>query len=210
MNLDISLIVLICINAFVSYKGFNDPYFLRKYDFHVGSIRAGEQIRMFSSGFLHADMQHLILNMLTLYFFAPLVLIYLGDVWFLLVYLGSLLSGSLLTLYLHKNEHSYRALGASGAVMGVVFSAVLLEPEAKINFFIPAWIFGLLYMLFSIYGMRARRDNIGHTAHFGGAMAGYAITLCRVPELFYTETWLVIVLAIPIILLFILYKTGKL
>lgn len=210
MSLDISVIAIICITAFVSFKGFNDTYFLRKYDFHVGSIRAGEQIRMFSSGFLHADLQHLIFNMFTLYFFGPIVQAYLGTVGFLLVYFISMVSGSLLTLYLHKNEYSYRALGASGAIMGVVFSAVLLQPDAKINFFIPAWIFGIFYLLYSIYGMRTRRDNIGHTAHFGGAIGGYAITLFREPDLLYTETWLVVLLALPIVLLFVLYKMGKL
>lgn len=208
--IDLVLIVVMAITALVSFKGFNDPYFLRKYDFHVGSIRAGEQIRMFSSGFLHADLQHLILNMLTLYFFGPLVVAYLGSVGFLLVYFCSLVAGSLLTLYLHRNEYSYRALGASGAIMGVVFSAVLLQPDARVNFIIPAWIFGLAYMLFSIYGMRARRDNIGHTAHFGGAVGGYLVTLIRMPELLQTELWLVLLLLVPIVLLFVLYKMGKL
>jgi len=208
--IDLVLIVVMAITALVSFKGFNDPYFLRKYDFHVGSIRAGEQIRMFSSGFLHADLQHLLLNMLTLYFFGPLVVAYLGSVGFLLVYFCSLVAGSLLTLYLHRNEYSYRALGASGAVMGVVFSAVLLQPDARVNFIIPAWIFGLAYMLFSIYGMRARRDNIGHTAHFGGAVGGYLVTLIRMPELLQTELWLVLLLLVPIVLLFVLYKMGKL
>lgn len=208
--IDLVLIVVMAVTALVSFKGFNDPYFLRKYDFHVGSIRAGEQIRMFSSGFLHADLQHLLLNMLTLYFFGPLVVAYLGSVGFLLVYFCSLVAGSLLTLYLHRNEYSYRALGASGAIMGVVFSAVLLQPDARVNFIIPAWIFGLAYMLFSIYGMRARRDNIGHTAHFGGAVGGYLVTLIRMPELLQTELWLVLLLLAPIVLLFVLYKMGKL
>lgn len=210
MNLDLTLLVLIGLNVLVSFKGFNDVYFLRKYDFHVGSIRAGEQIRMFSSGFLHADIQHLVFNMLTLYFFSPVVLLFMGTFWFMIIYLGSLLSGSLLTLYLHKNEYSYRALGASGAVMGVVFSSVLLDPNAGIYGFIPAWLFGVFYLLFSIYGMRNRADNIGHTAHFGGAIAGYALTLFRLPELLYTETWVVVLLALPIVLLFVLDKMGKL
>lgn len=208
--IDLVLIVVMAITALVSFKGFNDPYFLRKYDFHVGSIRAGEQIRMFSSGFLHADYQHLILNMVTLYFFGPIVVFYMGSVGFLLVYFCSLVAGSLLTLYLHRNEYSYRALGASGAIMGVVFSAVLLQPHAEINFIIPAWVYGIGYMLYSIYGMRARRDNIGHTAHFGGAVGGYLVTLIRMPELLQTELWLVLLLLVPIVLLFVLYKMGKL
>jgi membrane associated rhomboid family serine protease len=92
------LIGIIVANVLMSYKGFNDLSFFRKYEFHVGSIRAGEQIRMFSSGFLHADFPHLIFNMLTLYFFAPVVIEYLGDFSFALIYLGSLIFGSLLTM----------------------------------------------------------------------------------------------------------------
>src|SRR6218665_882597 len=119
MNLPLVLIVMILINALVSYKGINDISFFRKYEFHIGSIRAGEQYRMFTSAFLHADMMHLIFNMLTLYFFAPAVLYHMGTGLFLLVYFGSLICGSMLTLYMHKNDYYYRAVGASGAVMGV-------------------------------------------------------------------------------------------
>lgn len=210
MGIDLVMVIIIAITAFVSFKGFNDPYFVSKYDFHVGRIRSGEQIRMFSSGFLHADLQHLVLNMLTLYFFAPAVTFFLGSFGLVLVYIGSLLSGSLLTLYLHKDEYNYRALGASGAVMGVVFSSILLMPEAKINFFIPAWIFGIFYLFYSIYGMKSRRDNIGHTAHFGGAVGGYALTLFRMPELFQTDLKTVIILAVPIVILFVMNRMGKL
>ena len=118
------LIAIIVANVVISYKGFNDLYFFRKYEFHVGSIRSGEQIRMLSSGFLHVDMMHLIFNMLTLYFFAPVVLNWLGNFSFVLVYFGSLIFGSLLTMLLHKNDYSYRAVGASGAVTGVLYSAI--------------------------------------------------------------------------------------
>jgi len=209
-GLDISIIIIIAINAIVSFKGFNDMAFFRRYEFHVGSIRAGDQVRMFTSAFLHADLQHLIFNMITLYFFGPTVLYFLGTIGFLLVYLVSLVAGNLLSFYFHKNDYGYRAIGASGAVMGVVFSAILLDPNAKINFFIPAYIFGIFYLLYSIYGMRAKNDNIGHTAHFGGAIGGYVITLARMPELFYTETIYVVILAIPIVILFIMAKMGKL
>jgi membrane associated rhomboid family serine protease len=68
------LLALILANVVVSYKGWNDIYFFRKYEFHVGSIRAGKQIRMLTSGFLHVDMPHLLFNILTLYFFAPVVI----------------------------------------------------------------------------------------------------------------------------------------
>jgi membrane associated rhomboid family serine protease len=213
MGLDISVIILIAINVIVSYKGFGDTSFFRKYEFHVGSIRAGEQYRMFTSAFLHADLAHLLLNMLTLFFFAPVVIAYLGQLSFLLIYFGSLVCGSLLTLYFHKNDYSYRAIGASGAITGIVYSAILLRPEEDISLYfiieIPAYIFGIVYLLYSIYGMRAKNDNIGHTAHFGGAIGGYIITLSREPSMLYDNTLMVILLAIPIVVLFIMAKAGK-
>ena len=208
------LIGIIIANVLMSYKGFNDLSFFRKYEFHVGSIRAGEQIRMFSSGFLHADFPHLIFNMLTLYFFAPVVIEYLGGFSFALIYIGSLIFGSLLTMLLHKNDYSYRAVGASGAVTGVLYSAILLQPDMMLGIFfiipIPAYLFGILYLMYSIYGMKAKNDNIGHTAHFGGAIGGYVITLVKDPQLFLDHTLMVILLAIPIVILFVMEKMGKL
>ncbi len=73
----------------------------------------------------------------------------------------------------------------------------------------PAYIFGIAYLLFSIYGMRAKRDNIGHAAHFGGAIGGYAITLSRMPEMIQDNTLMVVLLLVPIVLLFVLAKMGK-
>lgn len=208
------LIGIIVANVLISYKGFNDLYFFRKYEFHVGSIRAGEQIRMLSSGFLHVDIMHLAFNMLTLWFFAPVVLEWLGTFSFVLVYFGSLIFGSLLTMLFHKNDYSYRAVGASGAVTGVLYSAILLEPNMMLGIFfvipIPAYLFGILYLLYPIYGMKAKNDNIGHTAHFGGAIGGYMITLIKNPSLFADQTMMVILLAIPILILFGMAKMGKL
>jgi membrane associated rhomboid family serine protease len=208
------LIGIIVANVLMSYKGFNDLSFFRKYEFHVGSIRAGEQIRMISSGFLHVDMAHLLFNMLTLYFFAPVVISYLGVFSFVLVYFGSLIFGSLLTMLLHKEDYNYRAVGASGAVTGVLYSAILLRPDMMLGLFfvipIPAYLFGIVYLLYSIYGMKAKNDNIGHTAHFGGAIGGYLITLLRNPQLLEEQTLMVVLLAIPIVILFGMEKMGKL
>ena len=208
------LIAIIVVNVLVSYKGFNDLSFFRKYEFHVGSIRSGEQIRMLSSGFLHADLTHLIFNMLTLWFFAPVVLDYLGKFSFLLVYFGSLIFGSLLTMVFHKDDYGYRAVGASGAVTGVLYSAILIQPDMMLGIFfvipIPAYIFGILYLLYSIYGMKAKNDNIGHTAHFGGAVGGYLITLMKEPTFLIEHTLMVVLLAIPIVILFVMEKLGKL
>jgi membrane associated rhomboid family serine protease len=165
---------------------------------------------MVSSGFLHADELHLAFNMITLYFFAPYVYEYLNNFSFLLVYFASLIFGSLLTMVFHGNEYSYRAVGASGAVTGIVYSAILLEPRIMIYGFIPGYLFGILYLFYSIYGMKSRTDNIGHTAHFGGAIGGYVITLLKDPALLQENTFEVMLLAIPIIILFIMAKMGKL
>jgi membrane associated rhomboid family serine protease len=207
---NIFLLGIITANVLISFKGFKDQLFYRKHQFHVGSIRAGEQIRMVSSGFLHADELHLAFNMITLYFFAPYVYEYLNNFSFLLVYFASLIFGSLLTMVFHGNEYSYRAVGASGAVTGIVYSAILLEPRIMIYGFIPGYLFGILYLFYSIYGMKSRTDNIGHTAHFGGAIGGYVITLLKDPALLQENTFEVMLLAIPIIILFIMAKMGKL
>jgi len=213
--MNILLITIIAINVIISYKGFNDQSFFRKYEFHVGSIRSGEQIRMITSGFLHVDIAHLAFNMITLYFFAPVLMHQLNNLMFVCIYFGSLICGSLLTYFFHKNEYYYRAVGASGAVMGIIYSAILLQPDMSLYMFfipipIPGYIFGIGYLLYSIYGMKAKRDNIGHTAHFGGAIGGYLITLAKEPHMFYDNTMMVVLLALPIVVLFYLHKTNKL
>lgn len=210
------VIAIIAANCIVSMKGLNDEVFFRKHEFHVGSIRSGDQLRMFSSAFLHADIPHLAFNMLTLYFFADVVVESLGTITFTSIYLASLVCGNLLTLYFHKDNYSYRAVGASGAVTGVLYSAILLNPDGEIYFIlfpfagIPAYIFGICYLLYTIYGMKSRRDNIGHDAHFGGAIGGYVLTLFARPTLLTDNVLIVILLAVPIVILFFLARSGKL
>jgi membrane associated rhomboid family serine protease len=209
------LIIIIAVTILFSFKGFNDPVFFRKFEFHIGNIQAGEQIRMISSGFLHADVGHLFFNMFTLYMFAPVVVAYFGDVSFLLIYMVSLVFGSLLTLLMHKKDYNYRAIGASGAVTGILYSAILIDPSMSLYLFfipipIPAYLFGIGYLLYSIYGMKAKNDNIGHTAHFGGAIGGYLITLLKEPAMLVDNTAMVVLLVIPIILLLVMSKMGKL
>ena len=208
------LLAIIIGTGLISYKGFTDSFFFRKYEFHIGSIRAGDQIRMLTSGFLHVDWMHFVFNMLTLFFFAPVVIQNFGQWSFLSIYFGSLICGSLLTLYLHKDDYYYRAVGASGAVTGIIYTSILLYPEMDLYLFfaipIPGYVFGIGYLLYSIYGMKAKNDNIGHTAHFGGAIGGYAITLFKKPLLLQENTLMVILLAIPIIILFYLHKNNKL
>lgn len=214
-NLGLVTIVIIAANVIMSFKGFDDRLFFEKYKFNVGSIRRGEQIRMFSSGFLHVDVTHLLFNMITLYFFADAVIKALGSFNFIIIYIASLVFGNLLSLYFHKEEYWYNAVGASGAVTGILYSAILLQPEMSLYMFfvpipIPGYVFGVGYLLYSIYGMKNRIGNIGHDAHFGGAVGGYIITLLLRPSLFKTDLGHIGLLAIPIVILFILYKTGKL
>ncbi|WP_296316488.1 rhomboid family intramembrane serine protease [Winogradskyella sp. UBA3174] len=214
-NLDIATGVLIALNVLVSIKGFDDRIFFERFKFNVGSIRRGEHIRMFSSAFLHADTTHLLFNMVTLYFFAGYVIEETGTFNFILIYIASLIFGNLLSLYFHKNEYWYSAIGASGAVTGVLYAAILLQPDMSLYMFfvpipIPGYIFGIGYLAYSIYGMKNRIGNIGHDAHFGGAVGGYAVTLILYPSLFKTDLWHIGLLALPIIVLYVLYKTGKL
>ncbi len=214
-NLGLVTVVIIAANAIMSFKGFSDRLFFEKYKFNVGNIRRGEQIRMFSSGFLHVDVTHLLFNMFTLYFFADAVISKLGNFNFIIIYLASLIFGNLLSLYFHKEEYWYSAVGASGAVTGVLYAAILLQPEMELMMFfipipIPGYIFGIGYLAYSIYGMKKRIGNIGHDAHFGGAIGGYVVTLLLMPSLFKTDLGHIGLLAIPIIALFVLHKTGKL
>jgi len=206
---------VIAANLLVSLRGFNNSAFFERYKFEIGAIKAGQRERMITSGFLHVDFAHLFMNMFTLYFFADVVIRWFDSTKFLIIYMVSLLAGSLLALFFHKNEPFYSAVGASGAVTGILYSAILLQPDMRLIIFpiplpIPAYILGIAYLLYSIYGMKKRLGNIGHTAHFGGAVGGYLITLLFKPDLIYTETWMVLLLAIPIVLLFALEKAGKL
>ena len=206
-------IAIMAVNILFSIKGFNDYDFKSKYLFQIGAIRRGEQVRMISSAFLHANPQHLFVNMLTLYFFANPVIYRLGVFQFVVVYIGSLLIGNLLSYFFHKDEYHYSAFGASGAVSGVLYAAILLNPDMMLGLFfiipMPAYVFGIGYLLYSIYGMRAQNDNIGHDAHFGGAVGGYVITLILKPSLFETSLLMVCLLAIPIVVLLVMHKLGK-
>lgn len=213
-NLSLVTIIIIAANVIISYKGFEDYGFFERYKFNVGGVRRGEQFRMFSSGFLHANTSHLFMNMLTLYFFADSVIFSVGEFNFVVIYVISLLLGSLLSLFFHQNEYQYSAIGASGAVTGILYAAIMLDPSMSLFLFfipipIPAYVFGIGYLLYSIYGMKNRVGNIGHDAHFGGAIGGLVVTLIMVPSLFKTDLLMIGLLIIPIIILFVMHKMGK-
>ncbi|MFD0962871.1 rhomboid family intramembrane serine protease [Pseudofulvibacter geojedonensis] len=213
LGLDFSIVVIIALNVLISFKGFNDFSFFEKYKFNVGAVKAGQQYRNITSGFLHADMPHLLFNMVTLYFFAPFLVQQLDSYKFILVYVVSLLMGSLLSFGIHKENNYYSAIGASGAVTGVIYAAVTMFPEMKLYMFfaipIKGWIFGILYLAYSIYGMKKSVGNIGHAAHFGGAMGGYALALILKPEILSQNLFYTILIGLPILALFILMKLKK-
>ena len=149
-------------------------------------VRYGRWHQLITSGFIHADLGHLFMNMFTLYYFGRPIETALGSWRFLVLYFGSMLAGSLLTLLAHYRDPAYRALGASGAISGVVFSFVLFAPLASVYVFlipvgIPAFLFALGYVAISIIGMRRRLGRIGHEAHLGGAVGGVLLTLLLHP-----------------------------
>ena len=205
---------LIVANVVFSYKGITEPSFLNTYKFQIAAILRGERMRMLSSGFLHVDYLHLGFNMYALYLFASPVLGTLGNVPFLILYFGSLLLGNVFTLFYHKNESYYSAVGASGAVSGIVYSAIVLYPEMTLYLFplpvpIPGYLFGIGYLLYSMYGMKKQLGSVGHSAHLGGAVGGFFITILLYPQVLVAHKTLVILLAVPILLLFLFGKNSK-
>lgn len=202
-TIDPITLIIIGITVAISMKGFKDRFFFDKYKFQISAIQQGEKIRIFSSGFLHVDQSHLLFNMLTLYFFAYPVIFHIGRINFAIIYIGSLLAGGLLGLLFHKRESYYSAVGASGAVMGIVYAGIILNPSLKIYGFIPAWIFAIGYLIYSIYGMKNKIGNIGHSAHLGGAIGGFVLTLLFQPSVMDYNRYLVIGLGVLIVLLFV-------
>ena len=224
---DISIVALgvIGLNILVSWKGFNDHAFFDKYKFQVGSIiHNKEYYRILSSGFLHVDFTHLLFNMLTLYFFANTVIgffaspegflfgdfsqgnLKMGYGMFLLIFLVAVIGGNLLSLLIHKKENYYSAVGASGGVTGILFAAIAAFPEMELRLLfaipIPAWVFGILYLGYSVYGMRTNLGNIGHSAHLGGAIVGMSATVIYYPAILQINTYYIIGMILPLIVLF--------
>jgi membrane associated rhomboid family serine protease len=158
----------------------DDEFLFEPWEVSQGRNKRG----MLLSQFSHADPAHLIFNMFTLYSFGPVIESVrwggLGTPSMVLIYVASAISSTLLVYARHKDEPGYRALGASGAISGVVFGAIVLYPEGKISLMflpsVPAPIFAILYVLFSVYAAKRRLGNIGHDAHLGGAVAGFVLT----------------------------------
>ncbi len=202
--------LLILVNIIMSFQGFRNQWFLDRYKFDVEKILVYKEYkRLLTSGFLHINWLHLILNMLTLYWFSGLVEPELGTLAYTLIYVASLAGGDLFSLLVHKHDHSYTAVGASGAVFGIVFASIALFPNMGIRIFIlpsfPAWMYGLAYVLYSIYGIRSRTDNVGHDAHLSGAVVGMLVAIAMRPGSLLQNPLPILLVALPaIVFIFII------
>ncbi len=184
--MSIPVLVIIAITCMFSYRGFNDVALFEKYKFNVAAIEnRKEYIRLISSAFLHADFMHLFFNMLSLYFFQAVVISFFGNIGFLIIYFGSMILGNLFSLLIYKNQPWYSAIGASGAVSGIIFAAIAMAPDIIEVNFLPGWIFGTLYFGYSVYMMLNPKqwDNLGHAAHLGGAFFGLVYAVAINPDL---------------------------
>lgn len=211
-NISLIPIIVIGITVLFSFLGFNDQKLFQRYMFNTGAILQGKQWdRMLTSALLHGDHMHLIFNMLTLYFFSDVIIAWLGKGEYLLIYIASILVGSILSLWMHRKNPYYNAIGASGGVSGIIFAAIALDPHMMLGVFfivpMPGWIFGILYLAYSVYGMKAQLGNIGHDAHLGGAVAGIALAICLEPETLTYNAVYIALMAIPITALgYYIYK----
>lgn len=194
-HLPIVTFVTIIVTVLVSWRGFNDGAFRERFIFNPEAILLFKEYhRVASSALLHLDGNHLFGNMLTLFFFGRGIEAAFGSGVFLLVYLGSILGGSVLSLWMHRH-HEYRALGASGGVCGIMFASILLFPGAGVMMFfiplpIPGWIYAIGYLTYSFVAMKHGWGNVGHDAHIGGAIIGLLIAAAIQPAAVANSPWL--------------------
>jgi membrane associated rhomboid family serine protease len=188
--------MLIGVTALTSIVCFNNrEMFVKLMHWPFVEARQGEYHRWLTSGLLHADYGHLFFNMFTLFFFGQKVENWFrsefpafGALMFLAFYVVSIVVVSSMTFNRYKNDQSYTAIGASGAVSAVLFASILLDPAIGIYIFfipfpIPGFIFGILYLLYSSYMDKKGGDNIGHAAHIFGAVFGFFFPLFFDPSL---------------------------
>ena len=150
-------------------------------------VREREWSRWLTAGFVHVGFGHLLFNMVTLFFFGPVVEQTMGSASFLAVYLGSEITANALTYWRHRENPAYSAVGASGAISGVLFSFCLFYPFEKIYLMlipIGIWavVFAPLYIVISVYMAGSGRGRVAHEAHIGGALGGLALTVLLYPE----------------------------
>ena len=189
MELSITIIIVI-ITTLVSLGGFNNQKIIDDLIFYPPAVTYRNQwYRFITCGLIHADFGHLIFNMLSFFLFGKFVeSTFLeidgenGKWYYLAMYLTALAISILPTYFRHRNDYSYRSLGASGAVSAVVFAGLMIVPTVKVGFFIippiiPGFIFGPLYLLISAVLDRRGGSNINHSAHIWGALYGIAFII---------------------------------
>jgi len=182
-------LVLVGLTTLVSWLAFNDRKLLDRLILWPPAIdRRHQYDRLVTHGFIHADWQHLLFNMITLYFFGRLVeqwfARHIGQAGFVLFYVSALVVAILPTYLRHRHDPHYRSLGASGAVSAVLFAFILARPWAMIYVFfvpLPAIVYAVLYVAYSFWMDRRGGDNVNHSAHLSGAAYGVLFTLLMEP-----------------------------
>lgn len=190
-------LLIIGATALISILSFSNRNLFEKLVFSPYMIRNRRQgYRFLSHALVHADWIHLLVNMFVLFSFGEFVetafKLYFGlkgMYFYALLYVGGIALSSTPSYAKHLNDVYYRAVGASGAVSAIVFSSIVMQPLSPIRFAffpvdIPAFIFGAIYLAYSAYMARKGNDNIGHDAHFYGAVFGIAFTLILKPAFF--------------------------
>jgi membrane associated rhomboid family serine protease len=178
-------IIIIAITAIVSYLAFNNNRIVDKYIFYPPVIKNKQWYRFITYGVLHADFSHLIFNMFALYLFGSEIETIFNDVFgiglggflYVLLYLLGLIFSILPTWFKEKDNVHYRSLGASGAVSALVFAYILVYPMnfmgiIFIPIFLPAFIFGIIYVVTSIYLEKTQKGTVNHSAHVTGGLFG--------------------------------------
>jgi membrane associated rhomboid family serine protease len=181
-------LALLVVNGLIGvYTLLVDPSLIGRMAFRpYAFVHEREYWRIITAGFVHAGGWHLLVNMITLFFFGPVVERLLGGIGFLIIYFGSDITANLATLARYRNDRAYGAIGASGAISGVLFSFCLFAPLEMIFIMgvlpLPAIGFAVLYVAYSIYAARQLSDRVAHEAHLGGALGGVVLTIIIAPE----------------------------
>ncbi|HLV24320.1 MAG TPA: rhomboid family intramembrane serine protease [Moheibacter sp.] len=217
-------IVLIAATVIFSLRAFNNYALFDRFKFQPQAITQGKQYdRLLTSGFLHVDMTHLLFNMLTLFFFANVVIgffarlmgndVATGSVLFAVLYLLAIIGGNLLALFFQRNNQVYSAVGASGGVSGILFASIVVYPDLELYLFfalpIKGWVFAILYLGYSVYGVQKQLGNIGHEAHLGGAIVGLIFPLIFAPYLFEQNMYYILGMLVPIAVLFVMAMKAR-
>jgi len=185
-------ILIIAVTCIISFLSFSNEKLINELIFYPPAITRDRQwYRFITSGFIHADIQHLAFNMFTLYFFgrsweyAYSGELGVGEIWYVVLYLVSLIVSQVPSYIKNKNNYHYRSLGASGAVSAIVFSMILLMPWSTLYVFVipvPAIIYAVLYLGYTIYMSKKGGDYINHDAHLWGAIFGIVFSIALKPE----------------------------